>query len=762
MRVAQKVTLVLALSVLVCANWVVSVSAQERVPVYGRIVDVEDAALSGAAVHALGTYWSTLSRVDGSFEIALPSGTWPLRVDRIGYRPDTVSVTVGADMSPPPFVVRLSPQPISLRGLTVEAARTPPLGHTVTTETVRQVPPLGEPDIFRALVLLPGVSQPNDLKGRIHLAGGSSDETGIRLDGHPLQDPFHLLGLFGAFNIATLERADVLIHHLPAGLGGRLSGVIDLTTRYPEGDPTGEVVASLLTSGATLSYPDLPGGLDLLASGRITYLDRVMPLFFEDFPGLGFHDALLRLGHSWGDGWRAEAIGFTTRDYLRDADLVDLVAYEPFTWGESLAGFSVNRASHAWDFSARASFNRAFTHLDERALGGTNFIDSGRDWAAGAAEMTRTERDWLVTGGISLDHRVNGQEWIARGLANEIFSPSTPEVFAGEETQTVWAAFGEGSHDIGERWTASAGLRLSGLGGEIYPAPRATLAFQPTDELRVEAAIDRRHQFDAQLEEPLEGSITAPLFLLDEPRTANVAAVSAEWKPARIPIGRTGSVQVQAFYKQYPDRPRLPALDPEETRGKLDLGFPDFHRFPGHALGAMASGKLTFGDEGILQGSYTYQRVREEFDGEIFPTAWDAPHTVALFGSVPTWSGWTLNTVYHAHSGRATTPVLNRIFEPDLRFANSRFLLARYLYGERNSIRVPPYHRLDIGTRRSWNARDAEWTLSLQILNVFNNENPVGYDWRVYFGDLVGRDAAPRAGRIGLPVMPSIGLEVKW
>jgi hypothetical protein len=42
------------------------------------------------------------------------------------------------------------------------------------------------------------VSQPNDLKGRIHLAGGSSDETGVRLDGHPLQDPFHLLGLFGA------------------------------------------------------------------------------------------------------------------------------------------------------------------------------------------------------------------------------------------------------------------------------------------------------------------------------------------------------------------------------------------------------------------------------------------------------------------------------------------------------------------------------------------------------------------------------------
>ncbi len=734
---------------------------EETAPIRGRVTSMEGQPLSGATIHALDSYWTSISGREGYFELVLPAGSWQLEISRIGYRSDTVAVAI-ANSPPEPLTIALAPAPVALRGLTVDAPRAAPLSRTVTTETVRQVPPLGEPDIFRALVLLPGVSQPNDLKGRIHLAGGSSDETGIRLDGHPLQDPFHLLGLFGAFNVAALERADVLVHHLPSAFGGRLSGVINLTTRLPGSDPAGEVVASLLTSGATLSYPDLPAGLDLLASGRITYLDRVMPLFYENFPALGFHDALLRLGRSWGDDWRAEVIGFNTRDYFRDSDFVDAAVYEPFTWGESLVGVRLDNSGGLWDILARASFNRAFTHLDERPFGGSTFIESQRDWASAALELTRTGRNWRLEGGVSIDHRSNDNAWVARGLVNEVFSPNTPEVFTGEETQTVVGAFGGVSRDWGERWTARAGARLSTMAGGLYLAPRVALGFDATDELQFEAALNRRYQFNAQLEEPLEGSVTAPLFLLEEPRTANVAALAAEWTPKDMPIARAGSFRAQAFYKHYPDRPRLPAPKPGQTRTGLSPRFPEFQRFRGHAWGAMMSGKLAFGNEGILQGSYTFQRVREEFAGNFYPTAWDAPHTVALFGSMPIWGGWAFNSVYHAHSGRATTPVLNRIFEPDLRGAGSLFLLPRYLFGERNSIRVPPYHRIDLGVRKTWNTESADWTLSLQILNILNNDNPIGYDWRVYFSDLGNERESPRTGRSGLPFLPSIGLEVKW
>lgn len=736
-------------------------AAQERVSVQGRVTDERERPLAGTTVQALDTFWSTTSRADGSFALPLPAGTWRLRIAHLGFRPDTVDVSV-REGAPAPLAVRLAGEAVQLPGLTVEAVRTPPLGQTVTPETVRQVPPLGEPDIFRAVVLLPGVSQPNDLKGRIHLAGGASDETGVRLDGHPLQDPFHLLGLFGAFNVAALERADVLVHHLPARMDGRLSGVVDLETQRPGARPAGEAVVSLLTSGLTLAHPALPGGVDVLAAGRVTYLDRAAELVQRnvpayrnvDFPLLGFGDGLLRLGRSWEGGWRAEALAFATRDRFRDRAFASFPRYEPLTWGEWMGGLRLARTGGPWDLSLRASFNRARVGLDERAANGSTFIDSRRDWSSAAVEAAHTSEHWRASGGVSLDHRSNAQEWFAGALIGELFTQSTPESFRGSQAQTALAFFGETGWQWGGRWSATAGGRLSRVGGGWYAAPRTALAYRASGALRLEAALDRRHQFDAQLEEPIEGSITAPLFLLDEPRTADVAALSARWIPTQA-----GDLQLQAFYKRYPDRTRLSAGEP---RGEASAGFPRFERTPGYSTGAMVSGRRAFGGEGMVQGSYTYQRVREELDGELHPTSWDAPHTLALFGSVPLGRAWVFNAVYQAHSGRATTPVLARIFEPDTRSANSTALAPRYLYGERNSVRVPPYHRLDLGARRSWRGWGAEWTLSLQVLNALFRENPVDYDWGVYFADLQGQHSAPRAGRPGLPIVPSIGLEVKW
>lgn len=734
--------------------------AQQRFDVRGMITEADGNPLSGATVEVLDSYWSTISRPDGGFRLSLPSGTWQLRIAHIGYRADTLSVVVGENT--PEFVrAALTLSPVELRGLTVESPVRRPLTRTVTTETVRQVPPLGEPDIFRALVLLPSVAQPNDLKGRIHLAGGASDETGIHLDDHPLQDPFHLLGLFGAFNVAALDRADVLVHHLPPNEGGRLSGVIDLETRRPEASAAGEAVLSLLTSGATVSQPDLPGGLDALVSGRVTYLDRVAPMFTDNFPRMGFHDGLIRLGRSSDGGWRTEVIGFTTRDRFQDDDITSVSDYEPFTWGESLAGVRLRRVVERWDLGARASFNRAFVHLDERPAGGTNHIDSQRDWISGGLSVGRIGRRWRMSGGVALDHRVNRQRWIARGLIDEIFSPSVPPEYDGRSEQTVVAGFWSGAINIVSWLTAEGGTRVSTMGNVTYVAPRASLSITPMESWRVEGAFNRRHQFDAQLEEPIEGSITAPLFLLPEPRTADVSALSAIWSPAGQPRSAT-NIQAQVFAKSYPDLPRLPPRTAGLGREEIGPDFPRFERHEGYAWGTAVSGSVTFAEGGLLQGSYSYQRVQEEFEGAFHPTAWDAPHTLALFASIPVWRGWNLNVVNHAHSGRATTPVVERVFEPDLRGAGSVHLLPRYIFGERNSVRVPSYNRLDLGTRKSWTARGAEWTLSLQVLNALNRENPVDYDFTEYFDSLQADGGAPRAGRGGLPVMPSIAVEVKW
>lgn len=730
--------------------------AQEPVPVRGRVEGRDGRPLKEATVEALGTYWSATSRADGAFELSLPPGAWRLRVSHIGHRADTLSIAVG-NVRTEPLAIRLEAAPIELEGLSVWATRTPPLSQTVTPTTIRQVPPLGEADVFRAVVLLPGVSQPNDLKGRIHLAGGASDETGILLDGHPLQEPFHLLGLLGAFNVAALERADVMLHHLPPSMGGRLSGVVALETRRPSEEPEHEAVASLLSSSLTVSRSEM-AGFDVLAAARLTYLDRVASLLGPNVPRLGFHDGIFRVGRSFGPDWRAEILGFRTGDVYTDPDLLAFPRYRPLSWGESLAGGRLTRVGSRWSFSGRASFNRATAHLDQRPALRTNFLRNQRDWGSGGVEFVRSAERWRARGGVSIDRRRNVQEWIARGLADEIFSPNTPAEYMGRESQTAIALFGEATGDWGRRWTSSMGGRLWRVAGEEYLAPGARLEFRPGGAWRFEAAVNRRHQFDTQLEEPVEGSISAPGFLLDQPRIADVAAVSADWRPGELSWGGTASAQLQAFGKRYSERTSLAGREPDGTLA-TDEQFPRFDRIEGYSVGAMASAKVAFGRSGIIQGSYTYQRVRERVEEDWSPTAWDAPHTLALFGSLPLGRSWSLSAVYQAHSGRATTPVLARILEPRPDYPIE--LRSRYLLGERNSIRVPAYHRLDVGARRSWKARDADWTLFAQVLNVLLRENPIDYDWQQYFAH-ARSSSGGRAGRSGLPILPSVGLEVRW
>jgi hypothetical protein len=737
-------------------------TAQSRSGVAGTVRDAAGEPLAQVMVEAIGTRWAVRTGADGRFELALPDGSWRLSFSRIGYRTDTVTIAVSPGAGMARFDIRLVPAPITLAGLTVEATRAPAMSRTVTTETVRQVPPLAEPDIFRALVLLPGVSQPNDLKGRIHLAGGSSDETGIRLDGHPLQDPFHLLGVMGSFNVAALERADVLVHHLPPAVGGHLSGVIDMETRRPTAAGGAEVVASLLSSSATFSRRLGPGGVDVLASGRVTYLDKLVELLApegriggDEIPLVGYHDGLLRLGRSWSGGWRTELIGFTTRDVFR-ATLADRdLAPPPLRWGESMLGARVTRGSADRELTARAALNRSSTRMEATEFR-EEYVRTDREWASAAVEFVRRGGRWQAGGGAALDRRTLENAWFTSGIVHQIFSPNTPWEYTGGERQTEAAVFGELERDLGRGLQASLGARVTGVAGAWHPAPRAVVAYTPAEGLTVEAALGRRLQFDAELEEPIEGNITPPRFLLQEPRIADVAALAGTWRRGGAGPGGTGSLRAEAFWKRYTGRTLLRERDRWE---ELPAGFPDFTRTHGYSRGIAMSGQWSWAASRIVQGSYTFQQVREHVDGAYHPTPWDAPHDLSLFGSTPVRRGWVLNAAYAGRSGRAITPVEARVFVPGAELHSQ--MDARYIRGPRNSVRVAPYHRLDLGVRRSWTAGGAEWTAFGQILNVLFRENPIDYDWHQYFSELE-RGERPRSGRPGLPILPTVGVEVTW
>jgi hypothetical protein len=733
-------------------------AAQSRLPIMGRTVDIESRSLSGVTIEIVDRTESTTSLSDGSFTLLAPATGVALRASKRGYAPAIIPRAHPGDT----IVIRLTPTPVFLQGLTVEVPRASTLTQTVTAQTVAHVPALVEPDIFRAIVLLSGVSQPNDLKGRIHLAGGASDETGILLDGHPLQDPFHLLGLLGAFPVTALDRADVLIHHLPPGFGNHLSGIIDLHTRQIGDEVFGEISASVLSASATIAVPPSITGIDLLVNGRVTYLERLGSLLFADAPRMGFYDGLIRVGRDWG-AWRTEFLAFRTEDYYAASELKTLEGYKPLKWGETMVGVRAYGPVSGWQVSARASSNRAQNSLDERTISSDSIsvlhpkvIGIQRDWLSAALEASRRAGTMNATLGASVDLRSNEQHWHTQGIADEIFSPNTPDIFEGNQELSLLNLFGGVDFSPREHWIVTLGARLSGERQNVHIAPRALVAWRASDRVRIEAAANRRHQWDTQLEEPIEGSISPPRFFLDQPRTVDMLAMSTRIVGPAAPTGPPWDLTLHAFWKQYANQPRLRV----RTQGDADQEalFPVFEHVRGYGTGLTAGGKLRIGDAALVQGSYTLQQVRENTGGSSTPPIWDVPHTLSLLGSTRLGL-WTLSAAYQGHSGRATTPVVARTFEPfPDRLSELR---PRYIRGERNSIRVPAYHRVDVGARRAWEVRGVEAALRFQVLNLFMRENPVDYDWQQYFGWLGGA-GRERAGRSGIPILPSIGLEVKW
>ena len=73
------------------------------------------------------------------------------------------------------------------------------------------------------------------------------------------------------------------------------------------------------------------------------------------------------------------------------------------------------------------------------------------------------------------------------------------------------------------------------------------------------------------------------------------------------------------------------------------------------------------------------------------------------------------------------------------------------------NARLPAYHRLDVrfsALTKIWNL---DWTFYLDIINIYNHSNIIGYDYFVNPDLTVGRKATTM-----FPIIPTLGFSVKF
>lgn len=291
--------------------------------------------VDGALIELHGDRRATgVSDLAGAFRIGpLYPGTYTMRITRLGYQPRDTTVVLAAGETD--ISISLELQPIPLRPLTVRTTHIDggaaaerelferevvPGAVGISRREIREIPVVAEPDLLRALQALPGVVALNDLSAELHVRGGGPDQNLLLLDGARIFAPYHMFGIFGAFNVNAVGRTEFFRGALPARYGGALSSVIAVEQRADEsGGFAADGGLSLLGARLTLRGESKRAEAKWLLAARRSHADLIYQQATGDTFPYAFHDLQGRVSFTPSEGHRLIASFFVSDDRYRNS-----------------------------------------------------------------------------------------------------------------------------------------------------------------------------------------------------------------------------------------------------------------------------------------------------------------------------------------------------------------------------------------------------------------------------------------------------------
>ena len=684
----------------------------------------------------------------GNFLLSeVPLGSWTLRASALGYTDQERAIDVGPASGTLTVSFVLRAAPIPLGQINVEASRilqfTGPPPVRVAMETLRQVPALAEVDVLRAVTVLPSVIPVSEYSSALYVRGATPDQTEILIDGFPVHNPYHLGGVYGAFNPDAVEAVEVLPGAMPASVGSRISSAVLIETRNGGMDRTRSSGSLGLTS-ARLEVdgpvPLLPG--TYLVSGRKSYrnftgggiaADGIIPRNLDT----GFHDVLAKWRLPWGRGHTVEGLLFTTGEGVDvNEDALSGVRYD-WEWASRLFGLrSRLQLGDRLSLEASAARSTFDTDLaswwDDFPYPDRQTVDADGAMADHIAEAQLTWQAARYALRVGAQYRTSSMEYDAvRDVAppEGLWDNYVP-TFQADYEQVSLQSWAEADVRLLPQVAVRVGVRntaLEGLGSTLQP--RAGLRVAVTDGLTLTAGAGRYVQgvHSIRVEEAAGTSFMA--YDLLRTATEAIGAPTAE----DVVVGleyrrRPASVRVDAFAKRYTSL-ALPAL-PINPWSAAVIEPQAFAEATGTTRGIeLLADYVT--ERASLWLSYALRDGSRTSSGFTFTPRFERRHNLDAMGSIALPDGLTLNlrTVYA--SGQPLTPVSGQLrivaFAPERGLLTEERTRRRSVLGEHNGSRMPDYFRVDVGGAldfaREVLGYDVDVTFRVQIINALNRKN---------------------------------------
>jgi hypothetical protein len=293
-------------------------------------------------VYLKGTTMGQSTDVNGYFSISqVPPGSYTITITSMGFDTlqEAITVKAGDIIQKKLYVVQAN---VKLKEVEVSAQQVVKRGETgvsvnkIDPVAIKKLPTVGgEPDIAQYLQVMPGVIFTGDQGGQLYIRGGAPVQNKVLLDGMIIYNPFHSIGLFSVFDADIIRNADVYAGGFGAEYGGRISSIMDITTK--DGNKkriAGKVAASpfgakLLLEGPFKKYTETSSStISYIVSAKTSYLPTTSKTLYRyvDPQGLpfSFNDYYGKVSFNASNGSKLNLFGFDFNDKVSYKALQDM------------------------------------------------------------------------------------------------------------------------------------------------------------------------------------------------------------------------------------------------------------------------------------------------------------------------------------------------------------------------------------------------------------------------------------------------------
>ena len=187
----------------------------------------------GASVIVKELQIGTVTNNYGFFSLTLVEGDYDLIFQSLGFEDQSLNFSLNRNISVNIFLnenIESLDEVILSKNIEDVDVELPLLSMNILSgKTIRQTPVVfGESDLLKTIQLLPGVSSAGEGASGFNVRGGAADQNLILFDEAIIYNSSHLFGLFSVFNSDAIKEVKLYKGGIPSSYGGRISSVLDV------------------------------------------------------------------------------------------------------------------------------------------------------------------------------------------------------------------------------------------------------------------------------------------------------------------------------------------------------------------------------------------------------------------------------------------------------------------------------------------------------------------------------------------------------